>query len=73
MNQILFYAQIVVSIGVIILIALQQRGSSLGAGFGGGGSEVYSTKRGIQKKIYYATIILATIFLVLGVLNILIP
>lgn len=72
MNQILFYAQIIVSIALIVLIAIQQKGAALGAGFGGGG-EVYSTKRGAQKKIYYATIVLATIFLVLGVLNILIP
>ena len=55
-----------------MLIAIQQRGAALGAGFGGGG-EVYSTKRGAQKKIYYATIAVATIFLVLGVLNILLP
>jgi preprotein translocase subunit SecG len=71
MNQILFYTQIIVSIALIVLIALQQRGTALGAGFGGGG-EVYSTKRGAQKKIYYATIVLSAIFLVLGVLNILI-
>ena len=72
MNQILFYVQIAASIILIILIAIQQRGAALGAGFGGGG-EVYSTKRGAQKKIYYATIAIATLFLVLGVLNILIP
>lgn len=72
MNQILFYSQIAVSIILIVLIALQQRGTALGAGFGGGG-EVYSTKRGAQKKIYYATIAVTTIFLVLGVLNILVP
>ena len=72
MNQILFYTQIAVSILLIVLIAIQQRGAALGAGFGGGG-EVYSTKRGAQKKIYYATIAVVTVFLVLGVLNILIP
>ena len=72
MNQILFYSQIAVSIILIILIAVQQRGAALGAGFGGGG-EVYSTKRGLQKKIYYATIVLATIFLILGALSMLIP
>jgi protein translocase SecG subunit len=71
MNTILFYSQIVVSIALIILIVIQQRGTALGSGFGGGG-EVYSTKRGAQKKIYYATIVAATIFLVLGVLSILI-
>ena len=72
MNQILYYLQIVVSVVLIVLISLQQRGAALGAGFGGGG-EVYSTKRGAQKKIYYATIATATIFLVLGVLYVLLP
>jgi len=72
MNTILFYSQVATSIILIVLIAIQQRGAALGSGFGGGG-EVYSTKRGAQKKIYYATIALATIFLVLGVLNILVP
>jgi len=72
MNQILYGTQLVVSVLLIILIVIQQRGAALGSGLGGGG-EVYSTKRGAQKKIYYATIAIATIFLVLGVLNILIP
>ena len=72
MNTILFYIQIVASILLIVLITIQQRGAALGAGVGGGG-EVYSTKRGAQKKLHYATIVLATLFLVLGVLNILIP
>jgi len=69
MNQILYYTQLAVSVILIILIAIQQRGAALGSGFGGGG-EIYSTKRGAQKKIYYATIAVTTIFLVLGVLNI---
>ena len=72
MINLLFYAQIIVSILLIILIAIQQRGSSLGSSFGGSG-EVYSTRRGAQKKIYYATIALATLFLVLGVLSLLLP
>jgi len=72
MNTILFYSQIAVSIILIVLIAIQQRGAALGSGFGGGG-EIYSTKRGAQKKIYYATVAVTTIFLVLGVLNILLP
>jgi preprotein translocase subunit SecG len=71
MNTILFYSQIAVSIILIVLIAIQQRGAALGAGFGGS-SEVYSTKRGAQKKIHYATIAASAIFLVLGVLNLLV-
>ena len=71
MNTILYYSQLAVSVILIVLIVIQQRGAALGSGFGGGG-EIYSTKRGAQKKIYYATIATVTIFLVLGVLNILI-
>ena len=71
-QQILFFAQIAVSVILIILIAVQQRGTALGAGFGGGGGgEFYSSRRGIQKKIYYATIALAALFIILGILNIL--
>jgi len=62
--------QLAISVILVILIAIQQRGTALGAGFGGGG-EVYSTRRGVQKKIYYATIAVAAIFLALGILNLL--
>ncbi len=72
MNQILFFVQIAFSIILIVLISIQQRGTALGSGFGGGGGgEFYSQRRGIQKKIYYATIATAGIFIVLSVLNLL--
>lgn len=71
MNSILFYLQIAVSIVLVILVAIQQRGTALGAGFGGSG-EVYSTRRGAQQKIFWATIVATAIFLVLGIVNIII-
>lgn len=70
-KQILFFSQIAVSIILVILIAIQQRGTALGSAFGGGG-EFYSQRRGIQKKLYYATIAVVILFIVLGILNILI-
>jgi preprotein translocase subunit SecG len=70
-DQILFFTQIGVSVILIVLIALQQRGAALGSAFGGGG-EFYSSRRGIQKKIYYATIGIAALFIILGVVNLLI-
>ena len=69
MNNYLFYAQISVSIILIILIVLQQKGTALGSAFGSGGGEFYSSKRGIQKKIYYATIAVAGLFIILGILG----
>jgi len=71
MNTILFYSQITVSVLLMVLVAIQQRGTALGAGFGGSG-EVYSTRRGAQKKLFYATIVCAALFLILGALNIVI-
>jgi len=70
-NQIIFYSQIAVSIILIILIAIQQRGTALGSAFGGGG-EFYSTRRGIQKNIFYSTIILVVLFIVLSILGLII-
>ena len=68
MNTILFYLDVAVSILLIASIALQQRGSSIGSAFGGG-SQFYSTRRGLEKRLFWATIILAAAFLILGVAN----
>lgn len=51
-----------------LLILIQTRGASLGAGLGGAG-EVNTTRRGTDKTIYQLTIILAIVFalsLILG-------
>lgn len=44
-----------------ILILLQTRGASLGAGMGGGG-EVNTVRRGSDKTLHQITIIMAVIF-----------
>ena len=53
--------QLIVSILLIVAILMQNRGTGLGNVFGGGGS-VYLTKRGLEKKLFIATIILAILF-----------
>lgn len=58
------------SILMIILILIQARGASLGAGFGGSG-ELHTQRRGVEKNIFQLTIIVATIFvgsIILGIL-----
>ena len=53
----------------ILMILLQQRGASLGAGFGASG-ELYTTRRGLDRSLFVATIVLVLIFLgsILGLL-----
>ncbi|OGZ27282.1 MAG: preprotein translocase subunit SecG [Candidatus Nealsonbacteria bacterium RIFOXYB1_FULL_40_15] len=65
-------SQIVVSVLLIAFVLLQQRGTALGSSFGGEGGGFYSTRRGIQQKIYWATIISAIIFIILAVSNLII-
>jgi len=62
-------AQIVVSILIIAAILLQQRGASLGSAFGGSGAGFYSARRGLEKKLYWATIILAVVFIALAIVH----
>lgn len=60
---------LVSAILLIILILLQTRGASLGAGFGASG-ELYTTRRGLEKSIFSVTIVMAVVF-VLSILSLL--
>lgn len=55
------YITIVDVVLLVILILLQTRGASLGAGLGGGG-EVNTVRRGSDKTLHQLTIILVFIF-----------
>lgn len=61
LNTVLPIVTVVSAILMIIAVLLQQRGASLGAGFGGS-SELYTTRRGLDKNLFDVTIVLAVIF-----------
>lgn len=52
---------IAAAILMVVCILLQARGASLGAGFGSSG-ELYTTRRGTDKSLFEATIVLSVIF-----------
>ena len=58
--QILLISQIVVCVLLTISVLLQNRAEGLGKMFGGGG-EVFRTKRGLEKFLYYFTIVLIVV------------
>ena len=67
----IFEISIIVSAALmIILILVQTRGASLGAGFGGSG-ELHTARRGVEKNIFQITIIVAVIFVSSIILSIL--
>lgn len=57
---------------MMVTILLQQRGASLGAGFGGS-NELYTTRRGIDKNLYEATVVLAVIFIMSILVGLVVP
>lgn len=57
---------------MVLAILLQQRGASLGAGFGSSG-ELFTTRRGIDKNLFEATIILAVVFVLSILAGLILP
>ena len=69
MIDVLHWITLVSMFVMTLLILVQTRGASLGAGLGGGG-EVNTVRRGTDKSVHQLTIIVAVIFamsLILGV------
>lgn len=64
------YAQIALSLLLIAGIVLQQRGASLGGAFGGDNyASTFYKRRGAEKFMFNATIILAVLFVVSAIVG----
>ena len=65
--------QIVTIVSAVLMtlcILLQARGATLGAGFGASG-ELFTTRRGVDKSLYEVTIVLAIVFVLSIIANLL--
>lgn len=67
--RLLLIAQAIIAVLLTVSILLQNRGSGLGSAFGSdfGG---YYTKRGFERFLVYATIVLAAVFFGLSAVNV---
>ena len=57
LQKILLIVEVVICAILVVAVLLQNRAEGLGKMFGGGG-EVFRTKRGLEKVLYYTTIVL---------------
>lgn len=64
-------ALMIISVTLIGLVVLQARGGGLGSVFGSD-TNIYKTRRGMEKTLYNATIVFAVLFLVTSLLTVLI-
>ena len=63
--------QIIISVTLIIVVLLQVKGSGFGAALGGmSGGSTFRTKRGLEKTLFQATIILAIVFIFVSFLSV---
>jgi preprotein translocase subunit SecG len=63
---------IVVSLALIASIMLQSKGVGLGGLTGGDSGGVYAQRRGIDKVLFYVTIALSVIFLLLALVGVIV-
>ena len=72
LETILPYVTLGSAILMIIAILLQQRGASLGAGFGSSG-ELFTTRRGFDKNLFDVTIVFAVVFVLSILASLVLP
>ena len=63
MDPLLSLGQVIVSVALMAAILLQARGAGLSSTFGGD-SSVYRSRRGIEKRLFQFTIVLAVVFVI---------
>jgi preprotein translocase subunit SecG len=67
-NPFLAVGQILVSIALMAAILLQSRGTGLSGTFGGD-SAVYRSRRGIERRLWQFTILLAVLFVLFSLVS----
>ncbi|MES2470786.1 MAG: preprotein translocase subunit SecG [Patescibacteria group bacterium] len=69
-STVISYAQIILSVLLVIAILLQRTGAQLGGAFGGGDnfSSVFHTRRGAEKTLFTTTIVIAILFAITALL-----
>ncbi len=73
MKSLLPYIQIILSVLLVVAILIQRTGAQVGGAFGGGDnfSSAFHTRRGFEKSIFIATIIIAVLFAASALVNLL--
>lgn len=71
LTSILPYIQIVLAVILITAVLLQKTGSQIGGAFGGGDnfSSAFHTRRGFEKTLFTITIVIAILFVISALIN----
>ena len=65
-----YIAQIILAVTIMVLVMFQAKDAGMGNVFGGGDMGVARTRRGVEKTLFNATIVLGTLFLLLSLVTV---
>jgi len=68
MKNLIVVIQIIIAVLLMAAILIQAKGTGLGSAWGGTG-EFYRSKRGVEKILFIASIVLAACFILISIIN----
>ena len=72
MEQFINIALIITSVALILSVILQSKGAGLGGLTGGDTGGVYTARRGIERTLFWVTIVLSALFFLLAITSVII-
>jgi len=61
---------VIVSVALILSVILQSKGAGLGGLTGADTGGIFTARRGVEKTLFYVTIILSVLFFILAILSV---
>jgi len=72
MEQFINIALIITSVALIASVILQSKGAGLGGLTGGDTGGVYTARRGIERTLFWVTVVLSGLFFLLAIVSLII-
>ena len=72
MEQFLYVSLIITSIALVLSIILQSKGAGLGGLTGTDTGGVFTARRGIEKTLFWVTILFSTLFFILVIIAVIV-
>lgn len=70
MGNVVDISLVIVSVTLILSVILQSKGAGLGGLTGADTGGIFTARRGVEKTLFYVTIVLSVIFFILAVLSV---
>lgn len=70
MGNVVDISLVIVSVALILSVILQSKGAGLGGLTGADTGGIFTARRGVEKTLFYVTIVLSVIFFILAVLSV---